>query len=56
MPFLFVLLFAVLWYFIGFWLALAVTLIGITAVVKPDLVFVAIGLGLLAVLAIAVFG
>ena len=56
MPFLFVILFAVLWYFLGFWLAVAFTLIGIAAVFKPDLIFVAIGLGLLAVFAIAVFG
>lgn len=52
----FVLFFAVLWYFIGFWLALIFTLVICAAEYKPDLISAAIGLGLLLVLAVVVFG
>lgn len=52
----FLLLFAVLWYFIGFWIALMFTLIVYAAEHKPDLISAAIGLGLLLVLAVFVFG
>lgn len=53
---LFVLGFVVLWYFTGFWLALALTLIGVATVHKPDLVYAAIGLGLLYAALIFLFG
>ena len=47
MPALFVIGFFVLWYFTGFWLALGLTILGVIVVFKPDLVYAAIGLGLL---------
>ena len=54
MPALFVIGFIVLWYFFGFWLALGLTILGVIVVFKPDLVFAAIGLGLLYVLVLAI--
>ena len=53
---LFVLGFVVVWYFTSFWLALALTLIGVAVVHKPDLVYVAIGLALLYAVLAQMFG
>lgn len=47
MKWLFAVGFVVLWYFLGFWSAVVLTLISIAVMVKPDLVYAGIGLGLL---------
>jgi len=56
LPVLFCIGFVVLWYFAGFWIALGLTLFGIVAVYKPDLIFAAIGLGLLYVCVLVLLG